>query len=325
MTRIPIVIILIIAVAGIFDRVLSPDGGEKARDGSQVRRPNPDQFKRDQARSRQQRWTPPRQGNGRGSLGAPSARDPAFSVAVSPEKRNSIGTAFSLDRRGIWMTARHVVDGCARVLIVTKPRTGIRVTQVYIHRGADLAVLRTRGGAPPVRFTDTGLKVGQTGYHFGYPKGKASAVKSTLIGRRRMRSVGRYSVVEPVVAWAEQVRVPDTQGGLGGISGGPAFDANGNIIGVTVAGTKRRGRVYTTALPSVAKALNRAKVSVARGSGDRGAITSRNFASVGAAMRKRLTVALVYCAAPKGQAGQVQRHRGGRAVNPRRPPPPPQD
>lgn len=313
MTRIPIVIILIIAVAGVFDRLLAPDEGRTARDGSQVRRPNPDRFRDDSGRARDRKWTAPRR-SGRNGLRAPSARDPAINVEVPFEKRNSIGTAFSLDRRGIWMTARHVVDGCARVLIVTKPRQGMRVGQIYIDRRSDIAILKTRGGAPSVRFTEEGLKIGQTGYHFGFPKGKPSAVKSTLIGRRRMRSVGRYSVVEPVVAWAEQVRIPDTYGGLGGISGGPAFDAKGNIIGTTVAGTKRRGRVYTTALSSIAAALNRAGVSVERGSGNRNAISDRNFASVGARMRQRLTVALVYCVAPTGR-------RGGRPVNPRRRPP----
>lgn len=316
MTRIPIIIILIIAVAGVFDRVLSPDTGRKARDGSQVRRPNPDRFDKDTGRSAQRQWTPPGRANGRDGLTAPSVRDPGFSVVVPPEKRNSIGTAFSIDRSGIWMTARHVVDGCTRVLIVTKPRTGVRVSQIYVHRKADLAILRTRGGAPSVRFTNAGLRRGQTGYHFGFPKGEASAVKSTLIGRRRMRTQGRYSVIEPVVAWAELVRVPDTQGGLGGISGGPAFDAQGNIVGVTVAGTKRRGRVYTTALTSIGDAVARARVSVARGDGRRAVITDRNFASIGAEMRRRLTVALVYCAAPGGVRG----HRGGRDVNPRRPP-----
>jgi len=324
MTRIPIVIILIIAVAGVFDLVLSPEGDGPARDGSQVRRPDPQRFERRSQQQRQDQWKAPDRSAGRGSLAAPSARDPAFNVAVPETKGNSIGTAFSLDRRGIWMTARHVVDGCSRVLIVTKPGRGVRVSRIFISRRADLAVLQTRGGSPSVRFTQSGLKIGQTGYHFGYPKGKPSAVKSTLIGRRRMRSSGRYSVVEPVVAWAEQVRVPDTFGGLGGISGGPAFDSNGNIIGVTVAGTKRRGRVYTTALTSIAAALNKAGVSVERGAGRRGEINNRNFAEIGAEMRQKLTVALVYCAAPGGQrSGQQQGQRRGRGINPRRPGPPP--
>ena len=297
MSRISLAVILFIAAAGLFDLMLLPEGGGLARDDSRTRRPSPERYEPPADRAGRESWKPPQDSPGRDSLDTPSAGDPAFSIAVPAEKGNSIGTAFSLDRRGVWMTARHVVDGCARVLIVTAPRRGVRVRRTYIHPRADLAVLQTRGGAPAVRFTRQKLRRGQTGYHFGFPKGEPAAVKSVLIGRRRMRSVGRYNVIEPVVAWADRVRVPDSYGGLGGISGGPAMDGRGNIIGVTVAGSKRRGRIYTTALTSIAAALERADVPAERGGGRRGTIDGRNFADVGAGLRKRLTVALVYCAA----------------------------
>ena len=297
MRSLPFVVLLIVALAGVFDLASDPEDARHAREESRMRRPDPGQFERRDDADRREAWKPPEQSGDGGSLEAPSAGDPAFSVAIPSEKGNSIGTAFSLDRRGVWMTARHVVDGCTRVLIVTGPRRGIRVRQTYIHRRADLAVLQTRGGAPAVQFTQRKLRRGQTGYHFGYPKGEPAAVQSVLIGRRRMRSVGRYNVIEPVVAWADRVRVPDSYGGLGGISGGPAMDGSGDIIGVTVAGSKRRGRIYTTALTSIAAAIDRADVPVRRGGGRRGTIDGRNFPEVGASLRKRLTVALVYCAA----------------------------
>jgi len=299
MRRTPFIAILIVVIAGLADLLL-PDDGRRPGDEHRTRRPDPGQFERRGDAGRREAWKPPANTpdrGGSGGLQAPSASDPAFSVAIPTGKSNSIGTAFSLDRRGVWMTARHVVDGCARVLIVTGPRRGVRVRQTYIHPRADLAVLQTRGGAPAVQFTQHTLQRGQTGYHFGYPKGEPAAVQSTLIGRRRMRSVGRYNVIEPVVAWADRVRVPDSYGGLGGISGGPAMDGRGEIIGVTVAGSKRRGRIFTTALTSIAAALQRSGATPERGGGRLGAIDGRNFAEVGADLRKRLTVALVYCAA----------------------------
>ena len=292
MSRISLAVILFIAAAGLFDLTLMPEGGD-----SRTRRPSPERYEPPADRAGRESWKPPQDSPGRDSLDAPSAGDPAFSIAVPAETSNSIGTAFSLDNRGVWMTARHVVDGCARVLIVTGPRRGMRVDRTYIHPRADLAILQTRGGAPALGFTRQKLRRGQTGFHFGYPKGQPAAVQSVLIGRRRMRSVGRYKVVEPVVAWADRVRVPDSSGGLGGISGGPALDARGNIVGVTVAGTKRRGRIYTTALSSMAAALDRAGVRTGGRDGRRGGIDGRNFADVGADLRGRLTVALVYCAA----------------------------
>ena len=295
MRSLPFLVLLIVALAGIFDLTTAPEDARHAREDNRTRRPDPDAFLRRDDDARREAWKPPQDAGGRGSLEAPSASDPAFSVAIPSGKSNSIGTAFSLDRQGVWMTARHVVDGCARVLIVTGPRRGVRVRRTYIHPRADLAVLQTRGGAPAVQFTRQRLRRGQTGYHFGYPKGEPAAIQSVLIGRRRMRSVGRYNVIEPVVAWADRVRVPDSYGGLGGISGGPAMDGRGEIIGVTVAGSKRRGRIYTTALTSIAAALDRSGAAAERGGGRRGAIDGRNFARVGADLRKRLTVALVYC------------------------------
>ncbi len=299
MRRTPFIAILIVVIAGLADLLL-PGDGRRPGDENRMRRPDPGQFERRGDTDRREAWKPPADTPDRGDRGglqAPSAADPAFSVAIPTGKSNSIGTAFSLDRRGVWMTARHVVDGCARVLIVTAPRRGVRVRRTYIHPKADLAVLQTRGGAPAVQFTQQTLRRGQTGYHFGYPRGEPAAIQSTLIGRRRMRSVGRYNVTEPVVAWADRVRVPDSYGGLGGISGGPAMDGRGEIIGVTVAGSKRRGRIFTTALTSIAAAIERSGAPSARGGGRRGAIDGQNFANVGAGLRKRLTVALVYCAA----------------------------
>ena len=296
MRRIPVLSILLIALAFLPDLLL-PEEGRRMHEDGRMRRPDPGQFARPDETVRREAWKPPAKSGGRGSLDAPSASDPAFSIAVPWEKRNSIGTAFSLDRSGVWMTARHVVDGCARVLVVTAPRRGVRVRQTYIHPHADLAVLQTRGGAAAVQFTQRTLRRGQTGYHFGFPKGKPAAIQSVLIGQRRMRSVGRYNVIEPVVAWADRVRVPDSYGGLGGISGGPVMDGRGTIVGVTVAGSKRRGRIFTTALTSIAAALERSGAPAEGGGGRRGAIDGRNFADVGADLRRRLTVALVYCAA----------------------------
>ncbi len=242
-------------------------------------------------------------------------------VKIGQEKRSSSGTAFSIDPSGVWMTARHVVDKCPKVYILTAPRQGMLVQRVYIHPRADIAFLRTRKGAPAVKFSSASLRFGQSGYHFGYPKGRPGDVSSRLIGRRVMRSVGRYRVSEPVIAWADRVRVPDTWGGLGGISGGPAFNSNGRIIGTTVAGSKRRGRIYTTAPLSIVKAFKRAKIALKRGVGrTREPIADDRFTNVARAMRRRLTVAKVICLVRRG--ARRTRPPGYRPrYNPRRPPP----
>ncbi|MDH3233628.1 MAG: serine protease [Alphaproteobacteria bacterium] len=240
-----------------------------------------------------------RNGDGSGrALRPASPGDPSIRIAIPARVRSSSGTAFSIDSRGLWMTARHVVDSCPKAYILTGPRRGMLVKRVYIHRSADIAFVTTDRGAPAFAFAWDTLRIGQTGYHFGYPKGQPGDVKSRLLGRRVMRVHGRYSTAEPIVAWVERVRIPDTYEGLGGISGGPAFDTQGRVIGVTVAGTVRRGRVYTTAAVSMRAALARARITLGDGQSV-GAIPGTGFADFARALRGRLSIAKIVCLVPQ--------------------------
>jgi len=246
---------------------------------------------------------------GRGSRGGGSDRggqalrpaspgDPSIRIAIPARLHSASGTAFSIDSRGLWMTARHVVDSCPKAYILTGPRRGMQVRRFYIHPTADIAFVVTDRGAPAFSFAWDALRQGQTGYHFGFPKGQPGDVKSRLLGRRVMRVHGRYSTAEPIVAWVERVRVPDSYDGLGGISGGPAFDSRGRVTGVTVAGTVRRGRVYTTAHSSMRAALARAKIRGGDGH-SAGAIPGTGFAGFATALRRRLSIAKIICLVPR--------------------------
>ncbi len=234
--------------------------------------------------------------NGLKPLAPPSSADPTVEVSISPEAKSSIGTGFSLDSRGLWMTARHVADGCSRIFVLTGPQVGHLVRSVYIHPAADVAILRTDRGAPYVAFSREEPRVNQTGYHFGFPKGVPGAVQSTLIGRATMRARGRYSTNEPVLVWAERERVPDSDEHLGGISGGPVFDNTGHVIGTTVAGSARRGRVFTADLSSLREAMRRANVSpAAEAAAQTPRLSAANWVQEGAALRGKLTVAKIVC------------------------------
>ena len=174
-------------------------------------------------------------------------------------KGNSTGTAFSIRSDGIWLTARHVVDGCDRVGLQVSDRKAVKVQRVKLHPRADIAVLWTRGGKPAISIAEAELKINQRGYHVGFPEGKPGQVASSLIGRRNMKTVGRYRQMEPVVAWVERARQPQVST-LGGLSGGPTLSKEGQIVGVTVAASKRRGRVFTTAPATMAVMLSMAGV-----------------------------------------------------------------
>ncbi len=127
---------------------------------------------------------------------------------------------------------------------------------------------------------------------------------SKLLGRRNLRTTGRYRQTEPVIAWAEQARAPQTDT-LGGISGGPALNAAGEIVGVTIASSRRRGRVYTTAPISMDSMLKLADARArGRPSAGLGAPSPDGYVEYGVALRRQLTVAMVVC-----RVGKKRRRR----------------
>ncbi|MDP6344535.1 MAG: serine protease, partial [Alphaproteobacteria bacterium] len=133
---------------------------------------------------------------------APAPAGPTIEVDVG-EKTSSSGTAFAIDGDGWWLTARHVADGCDAVWIQTGPRQGLRAMEVRLHPAADLALLRTRVGRTPLSLARQLPPPGDDGFSLGYPRGEPGDIHVRLMGRARLKSVGRYRINEPAVAWAE--------------------------------------------------------------------------------------------------------------------------
>lgn len=226
------------------------------------------------------------------ALPPPSSQDPVIRIELGP-KTNSSGTAFPVGR-DVWMTARHVVDDCAKVGIVTAPNRAVRGGEVVVHQNADLALFRAPVRAAPVAVAGDELRIGQAGYHFGFPRGEPGAMRSTLLGRGVMRESGRYTTREPVLAWAEVQRVPDNDQPLSGISGGPVFDAAGRLVGVHVAGSVRRGRSFTTAPRSMRELWTLTGVTPPA-EGPVPALDDASFVEVGKRLRRDLVVAKAIC------------------------------
>src|SRR5690606_17415799 len=109
-------------------------------------------------------------------LPPPSRRDPVVEIELGA-KQNSTGTAFAV-APGVWMTARHVADGCDRVGIVIGPRKAARGGEVLVHANADLALFRAQVRAAPVAIGGDDLRIGQAGYHFGFPRGEPGSLRS---------------------------------------------------------------------------------------------------------------------------------------------------
>ena len=231
------------------------------------------------------------------ALPRPSVLDPTAEVEMAPCAEACTGSAFAIDDRGHWLTAQHVVDDCRQIALLRGTRA-IRVTKVQSHPRADVSLLWTETGVPPLALSSEGLRLGQDGFHFGFPGSEPGAVHGRLLGRMHLRATGQHRFVAPAISWAERARRPDREGSLGGLSGGAVLDDRGEIIGVTVAASERRGRVISAAPATLVEMLEYAGLSradlPARSSAPR-SIDGRDFERVGADLRGKLTVAQVLC------------------------------
>ena len=166
--------------------------------------------------------------------------------------KTTVGSALAIAPNGVWLTARHVVEGCRDVIVQGGLKNGrpayLRSTKVTLHRTADVAVIRsphTDHGRKPFNLAKRGDKAKQA-YHIGFPRGKPGAVHSRFLGRQKVRRQRRSEGSESVLVWAEISRIPNFSGALGGISGGVVVDRTGAIIGTNSAGSARRGRLLTS-------------------------------------------------------------------------------
>ncbi len=182
-------------------------------------------------------------------LPEPSPGDPLFNVNVEaiPAGKIGLGTSFPV-ANGLWLTARHVANGNCRQVFVVIGGAALPAQIRYLHPQADLALLQTQPVAAPILPIATqGASAGEAGYSFGFPHGSLGGFAGALLGRSRMQLNGRLQGTDDVLVWAEERRFPDTLEALSGISGGPMLDEKGDVIGITVAASMRRGRVYSVA------------------------------------------------------------------------------
>lgn len=223
----------------------------------------------------------------------PSPLDELVLVQVG-EPQNGVGTAFAVNSSGDWLTARHVVEGCAKVTLMVAPGNYVPVANIVVDEEHDLALLSTGRSPFPVSLALQGpLHVGSEGFAVGFPQGEPGELATRLVARSRLVTRGRRSAEAPILAWAEVGRTEGLRGTLGGISGGPMFDATGAVRGVIVAESPRRGRIYTTAPQSVEAFLTKLGVPLESGPADKFELSGYGAPSDNA--RRRLQVVKVTC------------------------------
>jgi serine protease Do len=228
-------------------------------------------------------------------LPPPSDYDPVVEIESKQRRNASVGTGFAMHESGLWITARHVIQDCAQV-VMRMPRGWLRTEVVWRHPNADLAMVRTRGAPGHFALSETAAARDQNGYAFGFPQGRPGSVHGHLIGRTQMRAPGLFAGASAALAWAEVGRQPQQGGTLGGISGGPLLDDHGRLLGVIVAETPRRGRFETVA-PEVLRALagRRELLPPPTQSALLLEVPERTFGQVGDRLRQQLAVTQIGC------------------------------
>jgi S1-C subfamily serine protease len=227
-------------------------------------------------------------------LGPVTPFDPAVTVhAPDIPFQPASGTAFSISRDGRWVTARHVVEGCRRPAILVGGGRAV-AADVRLAPRADIAVLITQGGSDAVPVASVhSLRAGQRAFHPGFPQARAGEVASRLLGRETLKVRGRGQRDEPILAWAEVGRTEGLGGTLAGLSGAPVLDRQGRAIGVTIAESPRRGRIYTTAPDTFGPAVRGVQRADEPLTGR--TVTVDNYGLVADDLRRELRVAQVVC------------------------------
>jgi serine protease Do len=233
-----------------------------------------------------------------GEAQLPLAASSPFAAKVAPLRpkvETVSGTAFSAAGSGVWLTARHVIDGCKQPAIVVAGGRGVAAqTKGYAD---DVAVLITVGGSPALPINATSpLHRGERGFLPGFPQGAPGEAASQLLGPQTLRKRERESRPEATMAWAEVGRTEGLAGSLAGLSGAPVLDASGQVVGVTLAEAPRRGRIYTSTPDAMRRALAAAGVKLAPVSAA-SSVSVENYGRVADGLRRDLSVAQVVCLA----------------------------
>ncbi|NEW93475.1 Do family serine endopeptidase [Rhodopseudomonas sp. BR0M22] len=137
------------------------------------------------------------------------------------------GSGFFITADGYAVTNNHVVDHAKSVQVTTDDGTIYTAKVVGTDPKTDLALIKVDGKTdfPHVNFADAPARVGDWVVAVGNPFGLGGTVTAGIVSARG-RDIGSGPYDDYV-----QIDAPINKGN----SGGPAFDTNGNVIGVNTA------------------------------------------------------------------------------------------
>ena len=231
-------------------------------------------------------------------------------VKVRRPRHSSIGTAFIIGD-GVWITARHVIEGCETVE-VNHPRAGwSSFVSLESHKKTDIAYVRTPAAIHNTRrfesiaFALASPEVGDIGYVHGFPQGVEADREQQFIGS----DWGKYQGDPRRYKW--DVWAGRSASGLsirehwGGSSGGPVLNDLGQLVGVNVGGNPRRGTTLSISVRELAEFLNQNSIRFSY-SGENGfseRIKEESYPRYGKQLRDEGVVSLIACNRTSRQIG----------------------
>jgi serine protease Do len=137
------------------------------------------------------------------------------------------GSGFFISADGYAVTNNHVVDHAKSVQVTTDDGSIYTAKVVGTDSKTDLALIKVDGKSdfPYVKFADSAPKIGDWVVAVGNPFGLGGTVTAGIVSARG-RDIGAGPYDDYV-----QIEAPINKGN----SGGPAFDVDGNVIGVNTA------------------------------------------------------------------------------------------
>jgi serine protease Do len=137
------------------------------------------------------------------------------------------GSGFFISPDGYAVTNNHVVDHAKSVQVTTADGTIYNAKVIGTDPKTDLALIKVDGKSdfPYVKFADHGPRVGDWVIAVGNPFGLSETVTAGIVSAES-RDIGAGPYDDYI-----QIDAPINKGN----SGGPAFDVNGNVIGINTA------------------------------------------------------------------------------------------
>jgi serine protease Do len=138
------------------------------------------------------------------------------------------GAAFFISPDGYAVTNNHVVENAQSIEVATDSGKTYTAKVIGTDAKTDLALIKVEGGSgnfPYVKFADHTPKIGDWVIAVGNPYGLSGTVTAGIVSARG-RDIGTGPYDDFI-----QIDAPVNKGN----SGGPAFDEDGNVVGVTTA------------------------------------------------------------------------------------------